>query len=74
MEIKKETIDHGNAFDFGRTSSDYAEYRDIYPQKFYEKILSRGLCIRGQTVLDIGAGTDVVLTKRHFGAMLALTA
>lgn len=32
--IQNENIDHGKAFDWGRTSSDYAKYRDIYPQEF----------------------------------------
>lgn len=34
MLIKDERIDHGKAFDWGRTSADYAKYRDIYPQEF----------------------------------------
>lgn len=29
MEIKNKSIDGGNAFDWGRTSSDYAKYRDM---------------------------------------------
>ena len=29
------SIDHGRPFDFGRVSSDYAKYRDIYPQELY---------------------------------------
>ncbi|MDD6797374.1 MAG: class I SAM-dependent methyltransferase [Clostridia bacterium] len=53
-------IDNGNGFDWGKTSADYAKYRDIYPQEFYGKILSRGLCKDGQTVLDIGTGTGVL--------------
>ena len=60
MLIKDERIDHGKAFDWGRTSADYAKYRDIYPQEFYEKILNRGLCRDGQEVLDIGTGTGVL--------------
>lgn len=53
-------IDHGNPFDWGRTSSDYAKFRDIYPQQFYQKILDRGLCTAGQSVLDVGTGTGVI--------------
>ena len=53
-------IDNGKAFDFGKTSADYAKYRDIYPQIFYEKIINRNLCIRGQRVLDVGTGTGVL--------------
>lgn len=60
MYITNKNIDKGKAFDWGRVSSDYAKYRDIYPQKFYDKIVSRGLCVKGQSVLDIGTGTGVL--------------
>lgn len=53
-------IDGGKAFDWGRVSEQYAEYRDIYPQTFYRKILDLDLCTRGQHVLDIGTGTGVL--------------
>ena len=32
------SIDHGRPFDFGRVSSDYAKYRDIYPQELYRRL------------------------------------
>ena len=57
MEIRDNRIDAGKAFDWGRTSKEYARYRDIYPEEFYRKIVNRGLCVRGQRVLDIGTGT-----------------
>lgn len=60
MFIKDDNIDNGKAFDWGRVSADYAKYRDIYPQEFYDKIINRGLCAKGQTVLDIGTGTGVL--------------
>lgn len=53
-------IDAGKAFDWGRTSTDYAKYRDIYPPEFYQKLLSLGLCTKGQRVLDLGTGTGVL--------------
>ena len=60
MAIKDSRIDAGKAFDFGKTSEDYAKYRDIYPEEFYKKIVDRGLCVKGQSVLDIGTGTGVL--------------
>ena len=37
MEIRDSRIDAGKAFDWGRTSEDYAKYRDVYPELFYKK-------------------------------------
>lgn len=54
MEIKDDRIDSGKAFDWGKTSREYAKYRDIYSGKFYQKIAYRGLCIKGQRVLVVG--------------------
>lgn len=62
-------IDNGKPFDWGRASSDYAKYRDIYPQMFYEKIHSLGIGVLGQRVLDIGTGTGVIPRNMyHYGA------
>lgn len=57
MNIIDKKIDGGRPFDWGRTSADYAKFRDIYPEKFYQKILDRNLCMAGQSVLDLGTGT-----------------
>lgn len=60
MDIKDSRIDAGKAFDWGKTSEAYAKYRDIYPDEFYQKVADRGLCIKGQKVLDLGTGTGVL--------------
>ena len=60
MEITDSRIDAGKSFDWGRTSKEYARYRDIYPEEFYRKIVDRGLCIKDQRVLDLGTGTGVL--------------
>lgn len=58
--ISKSDIDGGKGFDWGKTSADYAKYRDIYPPQFYERLLSRNIGIKGQQVLDLGTGTGVL--------------
>lgn len=60
MEIRDKRIDDGKAFDWGKTSKEYAKFRDIYPEEFYKKIVDRGLCVKRQKVLDLGTGTGVV--------------
>ena len=60
MDIIDKGIDGGKPFDWGRTSEDYAKYRDIYPEEFYQKIVERNLCVEGQRVLDLGTGTGVI--------------
>lgn len=69
MNITDKNIDGGKAFDWGKTSSDYAKFRDIYPKEFYDKIISRKLCINNQSVLDMGTGTGVLPRNMyHSGA------
>ncbi len=55
----KNTNNNPSTVDWGKISADYAKYRDIYPDEFYDKIASLGLCTKGQRVLDLGTGTGV---------------
>lgn len=71
--MKLENIDRGNEFDFGRTSANYAIYRDIYPQSMYDKLISFGIGREGQRILDLGSGTAILpinlyQTGAHFTA------
>ena len=69
MDIRLENIDKGKAFDWGKTSEDYAKFRDIYPDEFYRYIIDMGLCVKGQKVLDLGTGTGVLpRNMNRFGA------
>ena len=58
--MKLSFIDKGNDFDFGRTSCEYAKYRDIYPKSMYEKLIYFGVGRPGQKILDLGSGTAVL--------------
>lgn len=67
--MKNERIDAGRSFDWGKASSDYAKYRDIYPPRFYQELLNLGLCKKGDRVLDLGTGTGVLPRNlSHIGA------
>jgi 2-polyprenyl-3-methyl-5-hydroxy-6-metoxy-1,4-benzoquinol methylase len=58
-------IDNNTAFDWGKTSADYAKYRDIYPPEFYDCLFALGIGTAGQTVLDVGTGTGVLPRHMH---------
>lgn len=58
--MKLEFIDNGKEFDFGKTSADYARFRDIYPASMYEKLIQFGIGKSGQKILDLGSGTAVL--------------
>lgn len=58
--MQRGDIDRGQDFDFGRTSDDYARYRDIYPKSLYDRLISLGIGAPGQKILDLGSGTAVL--------------
>ncbi len=67
--MKFDNIDNGVAFDFGKTASEYAKYRDIYPKELYDKLYSLGISRKDSKWLDIGTGTGVLpFNMYHYGA------
>ena len=60
MDIQLSGVDHGVGFDFGKTSAQYAKYRDIYPPELYDRLLALGVGRPGTRYLDIGTGTGVL--------------
>src|SRR5215510_15154891 len=58
--ITKTDIDGGHAFDWGKTSADYAVYRPGYPASFYTVLQAVGIGKPGQHILDLGTGTGVL--------------
>ncbi len=72
--MKLDFIDNGNEFDFGRTSEDYAKFRDIYPKNMYDKLIVFGIGKKGQKILDLGSGTAVLpVNMYHTGAEFTAT-
>ena len=58
--MKLQHIDNARAFDWGKTSEDYAAYRAGYPEAFYEVLAALGVGKPGQRLLDLGTGTGVL--------------
>ena len=58
--MKIQDVDNGQAFDFGKTSSAYAKYRNIYPRELYEKLRALGVAADGTSWLDLGTGTGIL--------------
>ncbi len=63
--MKLENIDCGKAYDWGFTSEQYAKYRDIYPDKLYEKLRALGVAADGTAWLDLGTGTGVLIQNLY---------
>ena len=60
MQIIDKNFDNGNQFDFGRTSAEYAKFRDVYPPEFYSKLAELKIGVKDQKILDLGTGTGVL--------------
>ncbi len=72
--MEKMIIDNGKEFDFGKTSKEYAKFRDIYPQELYDKLHDIGVGVKGCDWLDLGTGTGVIPRgMAHYGANIIAT-
>ena len=70
--MEKITVDNGQKFDFGRTSAEYAKYRDIYPPELYDRLYSLGVGATNTRWLDLGTGTGTVVRGlAKYGADIA---
>lgn len=58
--MEKLIVDNGQNFDFGKTSVEYAKYRNIYPKELYEKLYFIGVGKQGTNWLDLGTGTGEI--------------
>lgn len=58
--MEKILVDNGQKFDFGKTSKEYAKYRDIYPEELFTRLHELGIGTQGSKWLDLGTGTGVV--------------
>jgi SAM-dependent methyltransferase len=58
--MKLPHIDNSRAFDWGKTSTDYAAYRAGYPESFFEILAALGVGKPGQRILDLGTGTGIL--------------
>lgn len=67
--MQNNNIDQGRSFDWGRTSSLYAKYRDLYLPAFYQALQKNRIGLPGQKILDLGTGTGVLpRNMAQFGA------
>lgn len=72
--MKLTYIDNNNDFDFGKTSANYARFRDIYPRSMYDRLIGMGIGKEGQRILDLGSGTAVLpMNLYHTGAVFTAT-
>ena len=59
-KMEKIKVDNGQSFDFGKTSVEYAKYRNIYPDVLYDKLYELGVGVKRSSWLDLGTGTGEI--------------
>ena len=57
MKFEEHTV---NNPDFGKTAEDYRKHRQGFPQAFFDRLISYGVGLKGQRILDLGTGTGTV--------------
>ncbi len=50
----------GNRVDFGKTASDYRQFRAGFPDQFFQRLAANDWIGEGQHGLDLGTGTGTV--------------
>lgn len=50
----------GMSTNFGAAADDYAKFRAGFPDSFFDRLASSGLCRSGITVVDVGTGTGTL--------------
>lgn len=65
--MQSRAIDNERAFDWGRTSADYARCRDICPPEFFRLLLDAACAPKDGACLDIDTGTGVLPRSIHRG-------
>ncbi|MBQ7202421.1 MAG: class I SAM-dependent methyltransferase [Eubacterium sp.] len=58
--MRLKNVDSGAEFEWGFTSEQYAEFRDIYPPELYARLRALGVASDGTAWLDLGTGTGVL--------------
>ena len=72
--IIDKNIDEGRPFDWGKTSKEYAKYRDIYPKQLFDELIKLGVGKKGSDWLDLGTGTGVLPRQlAYLGANIIAT-
>jgi SAM-dependent methyltransferase len=54
------TSSTSTGLDWGRTATDYATYRQGFPETFYERLSAMGVIRAGLRVVDLGTGTGTL--------------
>jgi len=62
-EQRFDSIDAGQAIDWGKTSADYDRYRPGPPESFYHKLAALDVGLAQQSILDLGTGTGLLARR-----------